>query len=181
MTPAGILKYRKLLIIIAHILTFAVSLMMSFLLTTGMQFRSEWLVNQYPLMLSGALIIKLTVFGLFKQYRGWWRYVGITDLLAIVKASLVSTTLMLAAWYPIMSTELRKTFIDLTAVGSAIFLLDLFFTILLLSGLRMAIRLYNEEFSALPAGRLKRFLIIGAGNAGEALLREIHRMSVAEY
>ena len=31
------------------------------------------------------------------------------------------------------------------------------------------------------AGRLKRFLIVGAGNTGESLLREIHRMAVAEY
>ena len=45
----------------------------------------------------------------------------------------------------------------------------------------MAIRLYYEEFRTVEAGRLKRFLIVGAGNTGESLLREIHRMSVAEY
>jgi FlaA1/EpsC-like NDP-sugar epimerase len=45
----------------------------------------------------------------------------------------------------------------------------------------MAIRLYYEEFRAVEGGRLKKFLIIGAGNAGEALLREIHRMRTSEY
>jgi FlaA1/EpsC-like NDP-sugar epimerase len=58
---------------------------------------------------------------------------------------------------------------------------DLFGTVLLLAGLRMVIRLYHEEFRTTEAGRLKRFLIVGAGNAGEALLREIHRMSIAQY
>jgi len=50
-----------------------------------------------------------------------------------------------------------------------------------LGGLRMGIRLYYEEFRAVESVRLKRFLIIGAGNAGEALLREIHRMPVTQY
>ena len=58
---------------------------------------------------------------------------------------------------------------------------DLFATVLILAGLRMVIRLYHEEFCAVESGRLKRFLIVGAGNTGEALLREIHRMPVAQY
>jgi FlaA1/EpsC-like NDP-sugar epimerase len=57
----------------------------------------------------------------------------------------------------------------------------MFATVLLLGGLRMLIRLYHEEFRTVESGRLKRFLIVGAGNAGEALLREIHRMPVGEY
>jgi len=51
----------------------------------------------------------------------------------------------------------------------------------MLGGLRILIRLYYEEFRTAEAGRLKRFLIVGAGNAGEALLREIHRMPVTQY
>jgi FlaA1/EpsC-like NDP-sugar epimerase len=45
----------------------------------------------------------------------------------------------------------------------------------------MAVRLYHEEFRTEQAAKLKRFLIIGAGNAGEALLRELHRMPVEQY
>jgi FlaA1/EpsC-like NDP-sugar epimerase len=58
---------------------------------------------------------------------------------------------------------------------------DMFSTILLLAGLRMVIRLYYEEFRTVKGSRLKRFLIVGAGNAGEALLREIHRMPISQY
>jgi FlaA1/EpsC-like NDP-sugar epimerase len=70
---------------------------------------------------------------------------------------------------------------NLTDVPQAIFMSDMILTFLLLGGLRMAIRLYYEEFRAVESGRLKRFLIVGAGNAGEALLREIHRMPVTQY
>jgi FlaA1/EpsC-like NDP-sugar epimerase len=45
----------------------------------------------------------------------------------------------------------------------------------------MAVRLYHEEFRTEQGGKLKKFLIVGAGNAGEALLREIHRMQIEQY
>jgi FlaA1/EpsC-like NDP-sugar epimerase len=56
-----------------------------------------------------------------------------------------------------------------------ILMLDMFMTIMLLSGVRMAVRLYHEEFFSERRGTARRFLIVGAGNAGEALLREMLR------
>ena len=179
--PVMLLKIRKPLIIITHVIVFAGSLVMSFLLANNMQFRREWLVDQYPLLLLCFIVIKLIVFGFFKQYRGWWRYVGISDLIGILQASLVSTLLIVILWVSFLYTPLRQDFPSITAVGQSVFLLDMFATLLLLSGLRMMIRLYHEEYKAVERGPLKRFLIIGAGNAGEALLREIHRMPVAQY
>jgi FlaA1/EpsC-like NDP-sugar epimerase len=143
-----------------------------------------WLVEQFPVMLALVLIIKLSIFAFYQQYRGWWRYVGITDLFGIARASLASTGVIFVLWVLFLYTpSLRRSpYLDgLTEMGQGIFIADMFGTILILSGMRMAIRLYYEEFRTVEAGRLKRFLIVGAGNAGEALLREIHRMPVAEY
>ncbi|MHC4457376.1 MAG: polysaccharide biosynthesis protein [Planctomycetota bacterium] len=180
--PTMLLRFRKPMIVLAHIVAFAISLMLSFLVTKNMQFERGWFVNQYPLLLLFIIIIKIAVFGLFKQYRGWWRYVGISDLLSILRASLVSTIIIVGLWYALLNTtSLRRGLENLTDVPSGVFMADLFTTFLLLAGLRMAIRLYYEEFRTIESGRLKRFLIIGAGNAGEALLREIHRMPVAQY
>jgi len=182
MPPTVLLRFRKPLIILAHIIVFAASLMLSFLLASNMQFRRSWLVEQYPLLLVFFIVIKLVVFGLFKQYRGWWRYVGISDLLGIVRASLVSTVIIVALWYAFMSTtSIRQKLQGITEIAQGVFMADLFATVLLLAGLRMVIRLYHEEFRTVEGGRLKRFLIVGAGNTGEALLREIHRMSIAQY
>ena len=82
-----LLRVRRPLIVLAHIIAFAVSLILSFLVVQNMQFKAEWL-ELYPALLMFFLVIKLPVFGLFKQYRGWWRYVGISDLLGIFGASL---------------------------------------------------------------------------------------------
>jgi FlaA1/EpsC-like NDP-sugar epimerase len=184
--PAVLLKFRKPLIILAHIVAFAASLMLSFLLANRMQFKDatgrNWLVEQYLLLLLFFIIIKLVIFGLFKQYRGWWRYVGITDLFGIAGASLISTIIIVALWSTMLNTtSVRKALVNLTEVSQGVFMADMFATFLLLAGLRMVIRLYYEEFHTVEGGRLKRFLIVGAGNAGEALLREIHRMPVAQY
>ena len=178
-----LLKFRKPLIVLAHTVTFAVSLMLSFLLANNMQLKRTWLVEQYPLLLLFFIIIKLMVFALFKQYRGWWRYVGISDLLGIMRASLVSTFIIIVLWFGVVLNIdfVRRSLRSITEVSQGIFMADMFATVLLLAGLRMVIRLYHEEFRAVEAGRLKRFLTVGAGNAGEALLREIHRMPIAEY
>ncbi len=181
--PATLLKFRKILIICGHLLCFAAALMLSFILANNMQFNRTWFGEQYPKLLVFFIIIKLPVFGFSKQYRGWWRYVGISDLLDIGAASLVSTFIIVALWFVLFLGTLRKfpSMANLTEINQSIFVSDMFFTFLLLGGLRMVIRLYYEDFRAIEGGRLKRFLIVGAGNAGEALLREIHRMPVTQY
>ncbi len=182
--PSPLLTLRKPLVILAHIAAFAASLAFSFLVANNMQFKQEWLVQQYPFLLLFFLAVKLPVFGFFKQYRGWWRYVSISDLLGILRAALVSTLIIVAIWFvvllhiPAVRHALPSGIAD---VSQGVFMADLFGTILLPAGLRMIIRLYHEEFRTVEGRRLKRFLIVGAGNAGEALLREIHRMPVIDY
>ncbi len=201
--PAILLTHRKPLIIFAHIAVFAASLMLSFLLANSMEFRRDWLVNQYPPLLLFFLVIKVPIFGLFKQYRGWWRYASISDLIGILRASLVSTLIIVALWYAlfmmlmgfvatpteelkgitlvIQKLQQNEQLQAIREVSQGVFVADIFGTILLLAGLRILIRLYFEEFRTAEAGRLRRFLIVGAGDAGEALLRDIHQKPVAEY
>jgi len=181
--PAVLLRFRKPLIVLTHIIAFSASLMLSFLVIHNMQFKRAWFVDIYPTLLLFMLIVKLPVFGLFKQYRGWWRYVGISDLISIVHASLTSTLIIVVIWFLVGNTQFGRTHLPLGMVEPAegVCIADLFATVLILAGLRMIIRLYYESSRTVEVGRLRRFLIVGAGNAGEALLREIHRMPVVQY
>ena len=181
--PTTLLRFRRPLIILAHIIAFAASLMLSFLVVHKMQFKRTWLVELYPPLLLFFLIVKLPVFGLFKQYRGWWRYVGISDLRGILQASVVSTLIIVALWSAMGRIDSIRANLppDLKEPAEGVYMTDMFATVLMLGGMRILIRLYYEEFRTAEAGRLKRFLIVGAGNAGEALLREIHRMPVTQY
>ncbi len=179
--PATLLRFRRPLIILAHLIAFAASLMLSFLVVHNMRFERPGWVDIYPPLLLFFLVVKLPVFGLFKQYRGWWRYVGISDLFGIFWASFVSTSIIFSLWFAAANINAIRANLprDLEQPAEGVCMADMVATILILGGLRILIRLHYEGTT--EAGRLKRFLIIGAGNAGEALLREIHRMPVAQY
>ncbi|MHC4569014.1 MAG: polysaccharide biosynthesis protein, partial [Planctomycetota bacterium] len=178
--PAVLLRYRRPLIVLAHVFAFAAALMLSFLVVQNMQLRREWL-EIYPALLLFFLLVKLPVFGLFRQYRGWWRYVGISDLRGILLASLTSTSIIVVAWFAVGSNDaLRVSLPDgLERPAEGVCVADVFATVFILGAMRVVIRLHFEGTA--EAGRLKRFLIVGAGDAGESLLRDIHRMAVAQY
>ena len=247
----GIFKYRRCLITLAHIACFAAAMALAFLFAFNMQILRKWAVYQYPILLVFVIPVKLIVFGYFRQYSGWWRYVGLSDLMQIAKAALASSIILMALWYgygifgsyivpasaiesvnqrieqlderiaeavsveqarqlqqqqanlsglqdilevsritelmaaaeqyPTHSEEhqeLAQRHVELKEVQrriEGVIMLDLLTTIMLLAGLRMLVRLYHEEFFAETRGAARRFLIVGAGNAGEALLREMLR------
>ncbi|MBL7107258.1 MAG: polysaccharide biosynthesis protein [Phycisphaerae bacterium] len=181
------LRFRRILILFAHIFAFAASLLLAFTLANDMKIRRDWLFGLYPSLLVILLIIKIIIFGLFNQYRGWWRYVGISDLVGITGASVLSTFIAVATWSLSQNVIFIRDFLTnihfrgLLEVEQNIFILDMFCTVLIMGGLRMVIRLYYEEFRTIEGSRVKRILIAGAGNAGEALLREIQRMTVSQY
>ncbi len=177
-----LLNHRRSFILVAHILAFSIALFLAFVMSNNMVVSASWLKLQYPAMLLFVLIVKIIVFRLFRQYSGWWRYVGIADLTSMSTAALVSTFVIVISWYAMMSTTvLRRNLISLTTVSQSVMILDLICTVMILAGARMAVRLYHEEFRSERGNNITRLLIMGAGDAGEALLREIHRMRVEQY
>jgi len=127
-----------------------------------------------------VLIIKIPVFGLFRLYRGMWRFTSITDLFNVLKASIVGSSLLV-----LFFLYLNR----FNGLSRSVFIIDWFLTVLLISGFRIIVRIYFEGrfkiwarlvFPAFFDGSRdsfwkfrKRLLIIGAGNSGEKILREI--------
>jgi len=165
--------------LLAHAFLFTTALFLSFTVNDSMQL-GEWFGWLFVRWLLVTLVVKLIVFGMFGQYHGWWRYASVSDLLSIIKASHVSAAILILGWYaatPFMPDIMCNFF----KVPVAVMILDWPATILLVCGARMGFRLYHEETRTIASGRLTRLLIVGAGNAGETLLREIQRMSVMRY
>jgi FlaA1/EpsC-like NDP-sugar epimerase len=136
-----------------------------------------------------VLIIKISCFYFFDLYRGMWRYTSIADLLNIIKASCVSSLIIICL---ILFSHSR-----FIGFPRSVFIMDWCFTVLLVSGYRLCIRLYfermkNEKTSSIPTRQVltmffkkmaetKRLLIIGAGSGGEKIYREIHDNSRLQY
>jgi len=171
--------YRPLRILLAHAACFTLALFLSFMVDSGMRL-GDWFPWVFLSWLAVTLAVKLVVFGLLHQYHGWWRYASVPDLLAIIKGSHISTLILVGGWFAAMNFA-RDRLGPLERVPQAVMLMDWAATIIVLCGVRLAIRLYYEETHTVSGGRLSRLLIVGAGNAGEVLLREIQRMPTAQY
>jgi FlaA1/EpsC-like NDP-sugar epimerase len=163
----------------AHAFLFTASLFLAFTVNNGMQL-GEWFGWLFVRWLLVTLVVKLIVFGMFGQYHGWWQYASVSDLLSIIKASHVSAAILVPGWY-VATALIPDIMHNFFKVPVTVMMLDWPATILLVCGARMGFRLYHEETRTVASGRLTRLLIVGAGNAGETLLREIQRMSVMRY
>ena len=177
--------FWKLKIILAHVGFFWLSLFLSFVVLNSMQV-GPWFG---PLFWNTFLIlcaIKLVIYGIFRQYQGWWRYVSVSDLFSIIKATHICLVLEIVGYYLLMwAFNPNGMTVDkaplIAQLDVAVLVADWVATICTVCGSRLLIRLYFEENQQVDTGRLTRILIVGAGNAGETLLREIRRMNVLKY
>jgi len=124
------------------------------------------------------LLCKLAVFYFFNLYRGMWRYTGIVDLLNVIKAVAVSSAIIITV---------ILMFSRFQGFSRSIFIIDALFSLILIAGIRLAIRclLSTTTFSLKKNGingnEYKKMIIIGAGDAGEKLVREIYDNPKMKY
>lgn len=118
--------------------------------------------------------VQLLVGAAFGFYRGWWRYVGVADVIRLVIGISTATALLGGLWYGFNVLRIDAPFRE---SSRGVLLIDYAFVLLTLFAARLLIRVGRDRFR--PAKILaapKRVIIIGAGDAGETLAREIeHR------
>jgi len=111
-----------------------------------------------------VVIVQVAVFRYFGLYRGVWRFASIPDLIRIGKAVLVGMAFSAVAIFLITRME---------GVPRAVFPLYGLLLTALLGGSRLAVRWSKDR--RLYADGAKRVLIVGAGRAGEMLVRDLLR------
>ncbi len=163
-----VLLYRSFLVIGAQL----VLILLANLTAFALRFDAD-LPPEYQQLMWDHVPAVLLIFGsglwMFGIQRGLWRYVGIYDLGKILLASLTGA----AAFYGVIHliggiTQYPRSVIVLTGLLNGLYL----------SGIRLAVRGFREWIRmADPTAR--RVLIVGAGNAGELLVRDM--LSDANY
>jgi FlaA1/EpsC-like NDP-sugar epimerase len=169
---------KMYLMIFSDVLIFTLSIVISYL------FRFEFLlspfyIQQIKTVLLWIIPLKVIVFVFSGVYRGMWRYTSIRDFWLLARACLLSTLLILAIILYISGFK---------GYSRSIFFMDGVFTFLLVGGKLMAIRSYYSGFAnprireeLFPKVAYKNVLIIGAGDAGEKILREIFENNQLHY
>jgi FlaA1/EpsC-like NDP-sugar epimerase len=147
-------------------------------------FRFEFsLASLYLQQIKAVLIwlvpLKLIVFFSFGLYRGMWRYTSIRDFWLIAQATVVSSLLAMVIMIYLNRFE---------GYSRTVFIIDGVLTFLAIGGLRMVIRSYYSIYASsgvvsysLFRIHFKKVLIIGAGDAGEKILREIMENNQLHY
>jgi FlaA1/EpsC-like NDP-sugar epimerase len=160
----NLLSYRKPLILISQIGLLALSYYGSFLLR--FDFHPD---VDYQLVFARTLLpvvaVELLVCYAFGLLRGWWRYVGMSDVLDICKAAFTSTIVL----YLLIEVIFR-----VNGYPRSVLAINLILTLLLVGGSRYAVRAYREGAQRGAAAEVNT-LIVGAGRAGSTIVGELKR------
>jgi FlaA1/EpsC-like NDP-sugar epimerase len=121
-----------------------------------------------------VVAIKLTIFVLFGFYNRWWRYVSTRDMWGAargVTAASAVAYLVLYAFPPANTSRLPR------GVAALDFLLLLAFV----AGTRLLARTLIERPPGALVAHGKEVLIVGAGDAGQLMVREMQRNRQLHY
>lgn len=146
--------------------------LINFALWFAFLLRFEWSIPEsyIPNWFNMALLMtatKLIGFILFKLYQSLWRYSSIPEMFQVVKAVSVSSGLIFVLnWYILK-----------LGIPRSIIVLDWFLTNVLIGGFRLGMRVRREWMITftLRHKQRKHVLIVGAGQAGALIIKEMSR------
>ena len=139
---------------------------LAFLFRFGQALRT-WEIGLIEQTLPIVILAKLGAFAVFGLYQGDWRYISIHDLGKVFKAVCLGWAVSFVLIIVIFGSE--RPPLGLLAT-------DLVLTLLVISGVRLSQRAMKEYFSGVRMVSDPEFepvLILGAGDGGELLLREL--------
>lgn len=125
------------------------------------------------LMTAIALVIKIPVYFFFGLYRRLWIYASTGELRLITIAVTTASVLTSGVMAILIVTGNVLPGMPRSALG-----IDWLFSLVLIGGSRFALRILAEQSMVSGAnGKGKRALIIGAGDAGALVVRELQKSS----
>src|ERR1041384_3564245 len=160
-------KNRKSLLFLAGD---TLAILVSNLLAVALRFDFDW-----PSIVSGNfraielvsldLVLTPGVFYLSGLYRGYWKYTSLDDLIRLLRAVAYRTVSLIVLFYALGFYGLPRAVVIMSTI-----------LLLLTTGfLRLAPRFHFELSSSRKRTGGRPTLIIGAGDTGESLLRELKK------
>ena len=190
------MRHRLAVNILVHTLLFALALLLAYVVRfdAGWYDRTikgggaGWFFGSYLRWVGIFVVLKLIIFGRLKLFRGGWQYASIRDVATILLGAWAFTGIMflmfaVCYWIPQQLGRHIPYFTDYFrgTWSNGVLVLDFLGTVFLVCTARLGFRLYREELRPVAAEGVTRVLVVGAGNAAETVIREIHRMRVERY
>ena len=123
-------------------------------------------------MIGVAVILKPTIFYVFGLYRRLWTYASVQELKLVVFA--VTTSSVAVSLAMVILAALKAFY----GFSRGILIIDWLFTLFLVGGVRFMVRMVADNQSTVSSSKVKankRALIIGAGDAGAMVVKELQK------
>lgn len=160
-----LLRYRRALVVIAHVLIWSSAYVAAFLLRFDGDIPARYLSAAYVWWLVPLIGMRLVGYAHYGLFQGMWRYTGQRDLIDLTKATALTSA----------TFALTVLFAGARSFPRSILLTEFILSVVLVGGVRFANRTFAQATRRVHSHASRRMLIIGAGDAGEALLREVQR------
>ncbi|MGL5743271.1 MAG: polysaccharide biosynthesis protein [Legionella sp.] len=160
--------YGKLPVLLCDFLAIPVAWYIAYWLRYNMQPFPKMLVSSHSyIALTLLTTIQVFCYCYYKTYRGLWRFFSLNDVIRILKSTLTTTILVIPVLY--LASILHE-------IPRSVFPLYCIILTASLCGSRLLRRIYwDRRARGTHAAESKRVLIIGAGMAGEGLVRDLRR------
>jgi len=163
--PTSLLSLiRRPLIIAVHVMLWIVALLWALELRfEGFPF-PEPFASRLPralLVLVGCRVVAFYLNGLF---HGLWRYAGLPELKNLVRATTLASFAFIAVGFMVHAVQMPRT----------VYVAEWLAAVVMVGGVRFAIRMLRERRRPTSALAIPT-LIVGAGDMGESLLRDVQR------
>jgi FlaA1/EpsC-like NDP-sugar epimerase len=156
------LQHRRVTSAAIHIVLIVISSYLAFAL------RFDWAVPPqavwvWKLSVPVLIVIRSAVFIPLRLYEGLWRYTSVWDLQRIGIGVFLSSVLF---WFVVSAVP------ALGPYPRSVYMIDAFLLVMFMGGVRMTRRVIREARHGYAS---KRVLVLGAGDAGEMIVRDMHR------
>lgn len=164
-----IISHRRLFIVLVLLIQAVVSNYLAFIIRFDSLLSPVYL-QKFLAYLPLLLLIRLVCILLTGLHKGLWRYASISDLIKIINSTTIGSLLFLL---------IVKYLLGDTDYPRSILVLDWLIFITISGGNRLFIRVFREYMIEGPSR--KNVLIIGAGDVGEMIVREMKNKRESAY
>lgn len=159
---------RRPIVVLIHIALVVMANYLAFWLRFDGQI-PEQAVNLFQMTLVWLVTIRCLTFIPFRLYQGLWKYTGLWDLKNIIGGITAST----GAFAILVHVGFSQIHYPLSVM-----LIDALLLLVMLGGIRLTRRIFR---GVRLGGEGRRVLIVGAGDAGEMIVRDMVRAAESDY
>lgn len=164
-----VIQHRRLVLIFTHFIHVALAYYLAFVIRFEGVIAPEYL-NMMLVYFPIILLIRLVLFAHAGLYKDLWGYSSIGDMIKVLRSISIGS---------IMFFVLLRYVIGNQSFPVSIYILEGLLLVIISGGNRLSIRFIREYLNSQPFG--KKILIVGAGDAGEIIVRDIKSNRKSSY